>query len=117
MFQRTWRRQSGRSEVLALISIAPGGPETLEWADLAEPLPGRDEVRVSVRAVGLNATDLLMMRDLYQDKVPRPFSPGGEVAGVVEVLGDGVQGLRIGDRVVAITGSGRWPQLFLGVPV
>lgn len=90
----------------ALVSVAPGGPETLEWADLAEPSPGRDEVRVSVRAVGLNATDLLMMRDLYQDKVPRPFSPGGEVAGIVEVLGEGVVGLRVGDRVVAITGSG-----------
>jgi NADPH:quinone reductase len=92
--------------VRALISVVTGGPESLEWADLAEPLPGTDEVRVSVRAVGLNATDLLMMRDLYQDKVPRPFSPGGEVAGVVEALGDGVQDLRIGDRVVAITGSG-----------
>lgn len=90
----------------ALVSVAPGGPETLEWADLTEPVPGPDEVRVSVRAVGLNSTDLLMMRDLYQDRVARPFSPGGEVAGVVEALGDGVQGLRMGDRVVAITGSG-----------
>ena len=90
----------------ALLSVVPGGPETLEWADLPEPLPGPGEVRVSVRAVGLNATDLLMMRDLYQDKVARPYSPGGEVAGVVEALGDGVQDLRIGDRVVAITGSG-----------
>ena len=90
----------------ALLSVVPGGPETLEWADLPEPLPGPGEVRVSVRAVGLNATDLLMMRDLYQDKVARPYSPGGEVAGVVEALGDGVQELRIGDRVVAITGSG-----------
>ena len=90
----------------ALLSVVPGGPETLEWADLPEPLPGPGEVRVSVRAVGLNATDLLMMRDLYQDKVARPYSPGGEVAGVVEALGDDVRDLRIGDRVVAITGSG-----------
>lgn len=90
----------------ALISAVPGGPETLEWADLPEPVPGRDEVRVAVRAVGLNATDLLMMRDLYQDKVGRPYSPGGEVAGVVEALGDGVRDFDVGDRVVAITGSG-----------
>lgn len=90
----------------ALVSVLPGGPETLEWVDLPEPLPGPGEVRVSVRAVGLNATDLLMMRDLYQDKVGRPYSPGGEVAGVVEALGDDVRDLAVGDRVVAITGSG-----------
>lgn len=90
----------------ALMSVVSGGPELLEWMDLPEPDPGRGEVRVSVRAVGLNATDLLMMRDLYQDKVARPFSPGGEVAGVVEAVGDDVTGVSVGDRVVAITGSG-----------
>lgn len=90
----------------ALVSVVPGGPDTLEWVDLSEPVPGRGEVRVSVRAVGLNATDLLMMRDLYQDRLARPFSPGGEVAGVVEARGEGVRHLRVGDRVVAITGSG-----------
>jgi NADPH:quinone reductase len=90
----------------ALVSVVPGGPETLEWADLSEPVPARGEVRVAVRAVGLNATDLLMMRDLYQDRVARPFSPGGEIAGVVEALGDDVRDLGVGDRVVAIMGSG-----------
>lgn len=90
----------------ALMSVAPGGPETLEWTDLPRPVLDKGEVRVSVRAVGLNATDLLMMRDRYQDKVARPYSPGGEIAGVVEALGDGVEDLAIGDRVVAILGSG-----------
>lgn len=90
----------------ALVSVAAGGPEMLEWNDLPEPLPGSGEVRVSVRAVGLNATDLLMMRDLYQDKVARPYSPGGEIAGVVEAMGEGVCEFAVGDQVVAITGSG-----------
>lgn len=90
----------------ALMSVTPGGPETLEWKDLARPDVGQGKVRVSVRAIGLNATDLLMMRDRYQDKVPRPFSPGGEIAGVVETLGEGVENLAVGDRVVAIMGSG-----------
>lgn len=90
----------------ALVSVVPGGPEALEWLDVPEPLPGPGEVRVAVRAVGLNATDLLMMRDLYQDKVARPYSPGGEIAGVVDALGDDVLDLAVGDRVVAITGSG-----------
>lgn len=90
----------------ALVSVVPGGPETLEWIDLERPTVGKGQVRVSVRAVGLNATDLLMMRDLYQDKVERPYSPGGEIAGVVERVGDGVDGIAVGDRVVAILGSG-----------
>ncbi|WGY00451.1 NADPH:quinone oxidoreductase family protein [Nocardioides sp. QY071] len=90
----------------ALMTVAPGGPEALEWFDLSEPVPGPGEACIAVRAVGLNATDLLMMRDLYQDKVTRPFSPGGEVAGFVESVGDGVTDLVVGDRVVAITGSG-----------
>lgn len=90
----------------ALMSVVPGGPETLEWVAIAPPTVSQGEVRVSVRAVGLNATDLLMMRDLYQDKVARPYSPGGEIAGVVEEVGDGVEDLAVGDRVVAILGSG-----------
>ena len=90
----------------ALMSVVPGGPKTLEWVAIAPPTVSQGEVRVSVRAVGLNATDLLMMRDLYQDKVARPYSPGGEIAGVVEEVGDGAEDLAVGDRVVAILGSG-----------
>ena len=84
----------------ALLSRQPGGPETLTLEDVPDPQPGRGEVRIRVRAVGVNFPDLLIIQDLYQIKPPRPFSPGGELAGVVEALGEGVTTLKAGDRVL-----------------
>jgi NADPH2:quinone reductase len=85
----------------ALLSRQAGGPETLVLEDIPEPAPGRGEVRIKVHAVGVNFPDLLMIQDLYQIKPPRPFSPGGELSGVVELLGEGVAGVKVGDRVLA----------------
>src|SRR6202046_1037666 len=84
----------------ALLSRQAGGPETLVLEEILEPVPGRGEVRIKVRAVGVNFPDLLIIQDLYQIKPPRPFAPGGELAGVVEVLGEGVTTLKTGDRVL-----------------
>ena len=84
----------------ALLSRQPGGPETLVLEELPDPIPGPGQVRVAVRAVGVNFPDLLIIQDLYQFKPPRPFSPGAELAGVVEMLGEGVTALRAGDRVL-----------------
>jgi NADPH2:quinone reductase len=85
----------------ALLSRQPGGPDTLTLEDVPDPNPGRGEVRIRVGAVGVNFPDLLIIQDLYQIKPPRPFSPGGELAGVVEALGEGVTTLKTGDRVLA----------------
>ncbi|MEO0917776.1 MAG: alcohol dehydrogenase catalytic domain-containing protein, partial [Pseudomonadota bacterium] len=82
----------------AMLSTAPGGPETLEWTELPTPEPKKGEVRIAVRAAGVNFPDTLIIRDLYQLKPPRPFAPGGEVAGVVDAVGEGVSGLAVGDR-------------------
>lgn len=90
----------------ALISAAPGGPETLDLVDLPTPEPGKGEVRVRVHAVGVNYPDVLIIEDRYQFRPERPFSPGAEFAGVVEALGEGAAGLKLGDRVVAFTGWG-----------
>lgn len=90
----------------AMLSKAPGGPETLELTDLPEPEPKQGQLRIRVRAAGVNFPDVLIIRDLYQMKPPRPFAPGGEVAGEVEALGEGVTGFGIGDRVLALTGHG-----------
>jgi NADPH2:quinone reductase len=90
----------------ALISRVPGGPETLELADLPDPVPGRGEVLVAVKAVGVNFPDVLVIEDRYQFKPPRPFAPGGEVSGVVEAVGEGVTRLKAGDRVFGLTISG-----------
>jgi NADPH2:quinone reductase len=84
----------------ALLSRQPGGPETLVLEDIADPVPGPGQVLINVRAVGVNFPDLLMIQDLYQIKPPRPFSPGGELAGVVERIGEGVANVKPGDRVL-----------------
>lgn len=90
----------------AMLSTAPGGPETLELTELPIPEPKKGEVRVRVHAAGLNFPDTLIIRDLYQMKPPRPFAPGGEIAGEIETLGEGVEGLAVGDRILALTGHG-----------
>jgi NADPH:quinone reductase len=84
----------------ALLSRIPGGPETLVLEEVPDPTPAAGEVRISVRAVGVNFPDLLMIQDLYQIKPPRPFSPGGELSGVIDAVGQGVTKLRAGDRVL-----------------
>jgi NADPH:quinone reductase len=86
--------------VRALLSQRVGGPETLVLADVPEPTVGPGEVRIAVHACGVNFPDLLIIQDLYQYKPPRPFIPGSEVAGVVEAIGEGVNKVRPGDRVL-----------------
>lgn len=87
----------------ALLSYAPGGPETLKIGELPEPTPGPGEVRIAVRACSLNYPDVLIIEDKYQFKPPRPFAPGCEVAGVIDVVGEGVTGHAPGDRVCTVT--------------
>src|SRR6267378_755541 len=89
-----------RTPMKALLSKHPGGPETLVLDEVPEPVPGPKEVRVAVRACGVNYPDLLIIQDLYQYKPPRPFAPGAEVAGVIDAVGEGVEHLRAGDRVL-----------------
>lgn len=86
----------------AILSEAPGGPETLTLADIPAPEPAEGQLRVAVRAVGVNFPDVLIIEDRYQFKPKRPFSPGAELAGVVDAVGDGVTGFAVGDRVMAL---------------
>ncbi|MEA3041846.1 MAG: NADPH:quinone reductase [Sphingomonadales bacterium] len=90
----------------ALLSRTPGGPETLELADLPDPEPAPGQLLVGVRACAINYPDVLIIEDKYQFKPPRPFAPGGEIAGVVEAAGEGVSGWSVGDRVIAMIGHG-----------
>lgn len=90
----------------AMLSTAVGGPETLELTELPDPTPKKGEIRIRVRAAGVNFPDTLMIRDLYQMKPPRPFAPGGEIAGDIDAIGEGVDGLAVGDRVLALSGHG-----------
>ena len=83
-----------------------GPPESLRYTDVPEPQPGAGEVRVRVAATALNFPDVLMIEGKYQERPPFPFAPGGEIAGTVEALGDGVTGVAPGDRVFAGCGHG-----------
>jgi len=90
----------------ALLSKAPGGPETLVLEDIPSPTPGKGEVLIDIKAIGINFPDTLIIRDMYQFKPERPFSPGGEVSGVVKALGEGVTNLSVGQRVIGSCGWG-----------
>jgi NADPH:quinone reductase len=90
----------------ALLSKAPGGPDTLVLEDRPEPQAGPGEVVLQVKACGVNFPDVLIIQDLYQFKPPRPFAPGSEVAGIVTAIGDGVTAFKPGDKVFGSTGWG-----------
>ena len=95
----------------ALRSHAPGGPETLVIDTVDDPVAGPGELLVRVRAAAINFPDVLIIEDKYQMRPPRPFAPGGEIAGEVEAVGEGVPGSEdggwsVGDRLIAVPGFG-----------
>lgn len=80
-----------------------GPPETLVVEDMPSPVAGPGQVVIAVRACSVQFADSLFIQGKYQVKVPPPFSPGSQVAGVVKQLGPGVGDFRPGDRVLAFT--------------
>ncbi len=83
----------------AVIGNAFGPPASYRLVARDPGMPGPGEVRVAIKAAGVSYVDVLTAMGEYQFKPPLPFIPGSEYAGIVEALGDGVTGLRIGDRV------------------
>ncbi|HKP79756.1 MAG TPA: NADPH:quinone oxidoreductase family protein [Phenylobacterium sp.] len=90
----------------ALLSKAVGGPETLVLEEVSAPEAKPGQAVVQVKAVGVNFPDVLIIEDKYQFKPERPFSPGGEISGVVKSVGEGVTHVKPGDRVLGNTGWG-----------
>ncbi|HRO58166.1 MAG TPA: NADPH:quinone oxidoreductase family protein [Burkholderiaceae bacterium] len=82
-----------------------GLPETLVIEDVPSPVAGPGEVLIEVHAAGVNFPDTLIIQKKYQFQPELPFSPGGEVAGVVKAVGEGVKNCKPGDRVI---GSNTW---------
>jgi len=80
----------------------PGPPEVLEVREAPDPSPGRGQVRIRVRASGINFADLMARVGLYPDAPKIPCVVGYEVSGVVDAVGEGVTRLREGDRVFAL---------------
>ena len=94
----------------SLICDHHGPPEELHFADWPVPEPGPAEIRLRVKAASVNFPDVLMIQNLYQRQPPLPFIPGSEAAGIIDALGKGVSGLRIGDRVAAVPFKGAFAE-------
>ncbi|MEF7616741.1 NADPH:quinone oxidoreductase family protein [Aquincola sp. MAHUQ-54] len=97
----------------AIVCEAYGPPESLRLREMPTPRPGPKQVLIDVHAAGVNFPDTLIIQGKYQFKPEFPFSPGGEVAGVVGEVGAEVQGLQPGDRVLAPVGWGGYAEQVL----
>jgi NADPH2:quinone reductase len=100
----------------AVMLTRKGGPkamEVLEVVELSTPDPGPGQVRVRVRAAGVGATDLMALSGNYRYGPKLPFVPGYEIAGVVDALGPGVEDLRVGQRVAALTVYGGFGEMIV----
>jgi NADPH2:quinone reductase len=83
-----------------------GGPDAARLADLETPRAGPDQVRIQVRAAGVNFADTLMVRGKYQATPPLPFTPGMEIAGDVVEAGANIRWFKPGDRAIAVLDHG-----------
>jgi NADPH:quinone reductase len=84
----------------------PTGVDALQWQESPKPRPAAGQVLVRIEAASLNFPDLLIVQNKYQFKPELPFVPGAEFAGVIEDLGEDVQGLGIGQSVACLAGTG-----------
>lgn len=82
-----------------------GGPEVLQIVDLPDPHPGPGQVRIAVRAAGVNPSDWKKRKGLMDGELPQTM--GHEAAGVVDELGEGVADVAVGDRVFGFSAEGR----------
>ncbi|MFI1927912.1 NADP-dependent oxidoreductase [Streptomyces sp. NPDC020377] len=96
-----------------------GGTEVLRESDIDVPQPGPGQIRVRVEAAGLNALDGKIRSGALEAVFPTPLPavPGGELAGVVDALGEGVQGLRVGDEVLGWSDTGSYAEYALATTV
>ncbi len=83
-----------------------GEPEVLQYVDAERPSPGDGEALIEVKSAGINYADTMRRRDQYVVSQDLPFVPGSEVAGIVAEVGDGVEDVSVGDRVVTLLGTG-----------
>jgi NADPH2:quinone reductase len=94
----------------AVLCKAFGPAETLVLEEIASPEAKKNEVLLQVHSAGVNFPDTLIIEGKYQFKPPFPFSPGGEASGVVTAVGEKVSHLKVGDRVMALTGWGSFAE-------
>ena len=85
-------------------------PEDLKVSEIKNPTLDDNSVRVEIYASGVNFPDVLIVQGKYQYKPPFPFSPGSEVAGIISEIGKNVKSLKVGDRIMAVTGHGAFAE-------
>lgn len=95
----------------AVVITKNGGPEVLQVQERPDPEVGPGEVRVAVKAAGINFADLMARSGMYPDAPKTPSVVGYEVAGEIESVGDGVDSVKVGDRVAAGTRFGGYAEL------
>jgi NADPH2:quinone reductase len=93
-------RTAMKNEMCAFTGAALGSLDDYRQATVSVPVPRTGQVRVRVEATALGFVDGLIVQGRYQIKPPLPYIPGGEIAGVVEAVGPGVETVQVGDRVV-----------------
>lgn len=86
----------------AVVCTQYGGPEKLEVKDIESPAAQKGMVKIDVKAAGVNYPDALIIQGKYQFRPDPPFTPGGEVAGVISEVGEGVTNVKVGDRVLSL---------------
>ncbi len=97
----------------AILCKELGPADKLVVEDIASPEPGKGQVKIKVKAAGLNFPDTLIIEGKYQIKPELPFSPGGEMAGEVIAVGEGVKRYQPGQRVMGLTGYGAFAEEIL----
>ena len=78
----------------------PGGPEALQLEEVADPSPKSGEVRIKAMAIGVGRPDVLMRQGIYKWMPPLPATPGAELSGIIDAVGEGVSQARVGERVL-----------------
>ena len=94
----------------ALQCVELGMPDKLQVNDVPDPEASPEHVVIENKAASVNFPDVLMIQGLYQFQPDLPFIPGGESAGIVSAVGDGVENISVGDRVFAMTGMGAFSE-------
>ena len=94
----------------ALQCVELGMPDKLQVNDVPDPEASPEHVVIENKAASVNFPDVLMIQGLYQFQPDLPFIPGGESAGIVSAVGDGVENISVGDRVFAMTGKGAFSE-------
>ena len=100
----------------AIVCKEFGPPSSLVYEDVELPELKKSQIQIDVHSAGVNFPDTLIIQDKYQVKPPLPFSPGGEISGVISATGESVSDWKVGDEVVAMIGFGGFREQVITSP-